>query len=261
MVSVVKAGTAIRFAIEPGVGGHPSTAHSVSVALTIAGVEVHRETLPFAEATANGFMIPGSATRISGRRQFAVSLYEFLDENGGLIAAFTDEMVIESENLLTVGENSFASFQDLILESFDMIDINTFRDAPKEEQLAALITAYYNIGSMSVSLFRHRDLADPMSIEQGDLIKIVSTRLLTAQNIALLKPSVVKQLVRCQLAEADSILGGNPIERQRIMGLLSHAAGESTHFYRTSKPLELPISKRAAVELRGIINYAVRIGR
>lgn len=261
MVSVVKSGTAIRYAIEPGVGGHPTDAHTVSVKVTIDGVETYNHSLPFADAVANMILVPGSATTIATRREFAIFTYEFLDNLGQFISAVSNEVVVESENLLVVGENSFATFQDLTLESFDMTDLATFRDSTKEEQIAALITAYYNTGSMRVSFFSHRDLIDPLSIMPAELSLILSTRRLKAADIEKLKPGVRQQLMRCQLAEANSILGGNPIERQRSLGLLSHSAGESTHFYRTSKPLELPVSKRAAVELRGIINYAVRISR
>lgn len=261
MVSVVKSGTAIRYAIEPGVGGHPLTAHTVSVSVMIGADQTYAGDFVFADALTTGILLPASATQISTRRAFAYVTYDFKDVNSSLISSVMTELVIESGNLLIVGENSFAKFEDLTLESFDMTDLATFRDASKEEQLAALVTAYYNTGSMSVSFFSHRHLTDPLSIMPADLAKVISTRQLSANDISRLKPEVIKQLMRCQLAEADSLLGGNPIERQRVLGLLSHAAGESTHFYRTSKPLELPVSKRAAVELRGIINYAVRIGR
>lgn len=261
MVSVVKSGTAIRYAIEPGVGSHPMTADSVLVIATIAGVEVHNAQVPFADAVADGITIPGSATAITERRAFVMMTYEFLDELGNLISMVAEELIIESENLLTVGENSFATYQQLVLDGFDMTDLSAFRDAAKEEQVAALITAYYNIGSMRVTLFKHRDVADQTLILDDVLPAISSTRSLRADVLAVLKPSVLLQLKRSQLAEANSILGGNPIERSRTLGLLSHSAGESTHFYRTTKPLELPISKRAAIELRGILNYALRISR
>lgn len=260
MVSVVKSGTAIRYAIEPGVGGQPMTAHSVSVTVTLAGLETYNSSIAYADAQANGIVIPGSALVVAERRAFAILTYEFLDEQGAVISLVADEVVVESSNLLVPGENSFASYQDLILASFDMTDLAAFRDASREEQIAALITAYYNVGSMGVVFF-HTFLADPTFLSPQELFQITSTRALSADAINALKPNIRTQLLRSQLAEADSILGGNPIERQRIMGLLSHAAGESTHFYRTSKPLELPICRRAAVELRGILNYALRISR
>jgi len=261
MVSVVKSGTAIRYAIEPGVGGHPTTAHAVKVTATIAGVEVHNATTPFADAVAAGVVIPGSAVEISSRRAFVMIAIDFVDDQDNLISAVLEELIVESENLLNPGENSFAGYQELILDSFDMTDLTAFRDAGKDEQIAALITAYYNIGSMRVSLFQHRHLVDQTLFDHDVLIAISSTRALSAEVLQALKPSVMLQLKRSQLAEANSILGGNPIERARGLGLLSHSAGESTHFYRTTKPLELPISKRAAVELRGILNYALRISR
>lgn len=261
MVSVVKAGTALRYAIEPGVGGQPMTADSIRTIATIAGVEIHQNTVPYSVALVEGAVVPGSATLITGRRAFVTVTYEFLDEQGALIAMLVEEIILESNNLLLPAENSFADYQELMLDSFDMTDLGTFRSATKEEQLAALITAYYNIGSMSVSFFHHRDIDDQTSISPELLMKISSTRLLDAATLQALKPSIRLQLKRSQLAEAESLLGGNPIERQRVLGLLSHSAGESTHFYRTTKPLELPISKRAAVELRGIINYALRISR
>ena len=261
MVSVVKSGTAINYAIEPGIGGHPTTADTITVAMSIDGVETYTNTVNFVDAVNEGVVIPAAETVIAGRRSFAILTYTFKAAGDVFIAMSANELVIESENLLFPGENSFATYQQLTLESFDMTDLNTFRDATKDEQTAALITAYYNTGSMSVAFYSNRDLSDPSSVGADELLRLTSTRKLTASQLLLLKPEVLKQLMRCQLAEADSILGGNPIERQRSLGLLSHSAGESTHFYRTTKPLELAISKRAAVELRGVINYAIRISR
>lgn len=261
MVSVVRAGTALRYAIEPGVNGQPTTAASVRTIATIAGVEIHQNTVPYSVALVEGAVVPATATLITSRRAFVMVTYEFLDDQGALIAMLAEEVILESDNLLAPGENSFASYQELILDSLDMTDLNAFREAGKDEQIAALITAYYNIGSMRVSLFKHRDVTDQTLIDDTVLPAISSTRNIGADVLAALKPQVLLKLKRSQLAEANSILGGNPIERARGLGLLSHSAGESTHFYRTTKPLELPISKRAAVELRGILNYALSISR
>lgn len=159
---------------------------------------------------------------------------------------------IEGSNALVVGTNSFASLADLLLVSADMIDLRVFQASIEARQVSALIGAWHNLGQLPV---RFADL------EGTDRYLIGSTTELIDADITLLQPKTYQRLLRAQVIEANDILGGNPIEARRRAGLMSDSAGESAHFFRSSKPLTLPACRAAVEELRGIVNWTVRASR
>lgn len=173
------------------------------------------------------------------------------DENG---KTYLSEItyLIKSETGLEPGINSFARLPELITVSVDMIHLRTFHGASQEEQISALIQAWNNLGQLPVQF---EDLKEMDSYNKG------STRELVDADISLLAPKTYLRLLRAQIIEADDVLGGNPIEARRRLGLISDSSGESAHFFRTSKPLNLPCCRAAVDELRGIVNWSVKIGR
>lgn len=153
---------------------------------------------------------------------------------------------------LIAGRNSFANLLDLNVVAADMIHLKMFQLASEEEQASALIQAWNNLGQLPVQF---DDLKGTDSYDKG------STRELIDADLSRLAPKTYQRLLRAQVIEADYILGGNPIEARRRTGLISDSAGESAHFFRTSKPLNLPCCRAAIDELRGIVNWSVRLGR
>ena len=260
MVSVVKSGTSITFPVEAGVSGYPVAADTVDAVVVVDGVEVWSQSLPFSEVLTTGIVVPGSATTIEAIRSFADFTFTFKDAIGAVVTTVHEEMVISSDSLLRVAVNSFAPIRDLLLEAMNRADLPVFTNASREEQIASLISAYHNIGRLSVNLSGPTRYREPL-LPLERIAEIKTTLDLTEDDIASLNNRVQSQLMQAQLIEAESLLGGNPIERHRMMGLLSHSAGESTHFYRTTKPLDLPVSRKTAQALWGLISYAVRISR
>lgn len=173
------------------------------------------------------------------------------DESG---KTYISEIVylVKSEVSLQPGVNSFARMAELIPVSVDMIHLRAFHNATQEERISALIQAWNNLGQLPV---KFDDLEGTDSYDKG------STRELIDADITLLAPKTYLRLLRAQIIEADDVLGGNPIEARRRLGLISDSSGESAHFFRTSKPLNLPCCRAAVDELRGIVNWNVKIGR
>jgi hypothetical protein len=153
---------------------------------------------------------------------------------------------------LVVGENSFSVLSNLLLIASQMIHLRAFHFADKNHQVSALTQAWNNLGQLPV---RFEDLRGTDSFDKG------STRELIDVDILNLAPKTYQRLLRAQVIEADDVLGGNPIEARRRAGLISDSAGESAHFFRSSKPLSLPCCRAAIDELRGIVNWGARIGR
>lgn len=275
MVDVVKSGTAVAFTVTPGEGGYPKTATSVGLSVLIDGARVWNSSadVSFEDAQANGLAFPAEAITTKKVRDFLVLAMEFKGAEGleGSSMLY-HELVVESDVLLRKGFNSFASRGDLVLEAFNIANIDDFKSASQQEQTAALISAYYNIGKVKVDFLPPR-VRRYLQVDQSLLdaplwgvgyanpIEGVKTTLMLKPELyEKLLPGQLTQLMRAQIVEANHLLGGDVVERQRLSGLLSMGAGESTYMYRTSKPLELPINKRTAIELTGIITYALHLG-
>jgi hypothetical protein len=174
------------------------------------------------------------------------------EDDTGKTHSFAMVYVLRSRDNLVPGVNSFADMPDLIVTSVDMIYLSAFHNASDDERVSALIQAWNNLGQLPVQL---EDLQGTDSYDKG------STRELIDADIAQLQPKTYQRLLRAQIIEADDVLGGNPIEARRRLGLISDSAGESAHFFRTAKPLNLPCCRAAIDELRGIVNWSVNIGR
>lgn len=149
--------------------------------------------------------------------------------------------------VLTVADNSFGTYSSLIHKLNQMPLLKMANAVPRRDLKAALVQAYYNIGLLALDFGLYND-------------PIVSSEY-TADDLAALTSSQTDILLRAQLTESDMLLGSNPVEDRRRMGLLSDSVGESAHFFRTRKPLELPVYKETARILQGYISWNRKIGR
>lgn len=285
--NVIKAGNPITFAVVPGQSGMPNSATTVHLEVFNEKRESvwHSETpLAWNAVTTNGATFPKEASADvvegSGYRIFGIFT---LGDQGQETGKIFYEVIVESSNQLQPLVNSFASWGELIMVSRTLAGMTAFScctftgaadttgiggegNAPL---LAALINAYHNIGYVNVDFCppRHRSryhsqshMWDHEGIFESDIDRVVSTRQLTPELWAKLRPDQREKLIRAQVIEANFLMSGNTPEKQRLAGLLSHSAGESAHFYRTSKPLELPVCRATANALKGIITYVARIG-
>ena len=152
---------------------------------------------------------------------------------------------------LVKGENSFETIDGLAELIEASIVLNQLPVLNEDQQISALSQAWQNIDALSVNI----DALSGTVTRTGDL---------TASDLADLEtnqPRVFRALLSAQMLEADFLAGGNPVEQRRRDGMLSNSVGESAQFYRTSKPLVLPVCREAAVALRGIISYSTAISR
>lgn len=275
MAAVLKKGTAITFSVTPGENGFLSEpVHSFTKAVLVDGVVTWEDTTPvlWADALANGIVFPtGASSSVDTDTkavQYALFAIGFLNSQGDSVGQVHNSVVVESGDLLRVLENSFGTWPELAVTAAHMVSLKDFGYAPESEQKAALINAFHNIADVHVDFCPpHRRarwhsqsrMWDDTGVFESDIEKIYSTRQLTMETWAKLRPDHKEKLIRAQLVEANHLLSGQTPEKQRLSGLLSHSAGESTHFYRTTKPLELPVSRATALALKGIISYVVRI--
>lgn len=269
MASVLNSGAAITFPVTPGQNSFPASAGSVSLAVVIGGVVVWEDQAktPWADVvTAGNITFPAEASVIAATSAYAYFTIRLWDTNDVPLmpAQVIFPVIIEATDLLRSLDNSFGTWEELSLLARNMVSLKFYGFAAEDEQKAALINAYHNIADV------HVDFCPPHSRSrwhsqsqmwdfEGALERIYSTRQLTEDTWGKLSYQVKDKLMRAQLIEANFLLADQTPEKQRLSGLLSHSAGESAHFYRTVKPLELPVSRATALALKGIISYVVRI--
>lgn len=152
-----------------------------------------------------------------------------------------------SDSLLIRGTNSFASYSSLLrTAALDSMSASTLLIASQEAQQGALQQAWRNIALMSIDI-------------EADSYQYTNVEDLDAATLDTLTTNQMAQLERAQVIEADCILGGSPIEDRRKAGMLSDTTGESGHFLRPARPVELPIYRKTAYALTGILSYSVFI--
>jgi hypothetical protein len=175
-----------------------------------------------------------------------------------LLLSFTDGIgnsyeqkityILEEATLMEVGTNSFARYEQFVMLLSEMPSLKTASAASERDLTMALINAYYNIGNLNVDF-------------GTDLPEVFTTLDIGSAGLIELPSKAVTKLKKACLLEADSILGGNPVEDRRRMGLMSHSAGESAHFFRPTRPLELPVCKEAARALTPYVRFTLKTTR
>ncbi|ATW57951.1 hypothetical protein CNR34_00018 [Pseudomonas phage nickie] len=259
MADVLKSGSALTLPLAE------SDADAVSLTVEIAGAVVWGPTQ--LNIQGNTVTFPAEASVITETSAFAYFVVKYT-KAGEVIKEDRNEVIIESQDLLRVLDNSFGTWADLSLAARYMVNIVPFNLSEPDQQKAALIQAYHNIGDVHVDFCPpHRRaryqpqnrMWDDTGIFESNLERIYSTRQLKPETWARVHQDKKDSLIKAQIIEANFLLSGLTPEKQRLSGLLSHSAGESAHFYRTTKPLELPVCRATALALKGIISYVTRI--
>lgn len=149
--------------------------------------------------------------------------------------------VVESTQVLIVGGTSFQTYNESVLSGMDIFGLDNWSQASDRDRKKALIEAYYSIVAMTFTI--------------GDI------SLYDEANILALESELLIALRKAQVAEANSVLGGNSIEDKRRIGLMSETIGESSNMFRPGKPLILPVSNAAMTYLSKYVSWSVKVNR
>lgn len=182
---------------------------------------------------------------------------------------------IEDADPLMVGVNSFMSYSQAEFTALSLPNMDSWNGADEQSRIAALMDARSHIVQLSFTPLNSnvnwgQDSLNfiPEGTYDTDYVGNSSMFLFNG-NLDLLRPDQFKSLPtrflaalkRAQVTEADAILGGNSIEAKRREGLVQDNIGESRQTFRQSKPLELPVCRRALGYLSYFITFSKRIGR
>jgi hypothetical protein len=200
---------------------------------------------------------------------------ELVCETEGGTLGFAKTYGLETLAPLVTGINSFQSFPMGELTAMDMPNLDGWENASELQKVRAMIDAREHICQLNFNLlnsnanFGQDQLAyvpegeyqssyvahNSLFIFNGDL------GILNETQFAELPERFKKALRQAQVAEANAILGGESNEARRQSGVIEDEIGESRQKYRDSKPLQLPVCRRALGYLSGYVTFSKRIGR
>jgi hypothetical protein len=171
----------------------------------------------------------------------------------------THEYALESENLLEIGVNSFQTYYDAVLLSFDIANLSAFNDALKADRITALTNAWSNIGKLYLRYVDDDSKMTRVIVPWEDSGNVTE---LTAEQFSLLPEDMKLAIRRAQILEADYLLGfEGSLESLRSSGVVSNTVGESSQWLLQIKPYEGLVCNRAAKELAKYIIRKLSLGR
>lgn len=182
--------------------------------------------------------------QISAYRMVVV---KFKDETGNTYTN-AHHYIIQRVSTLEVGVTGFGTMGELMIQSTRMPELDELLAFSPEKITEALAGAYFNIGRLNVEL-------------KAGNVTFNSTFDMKAEDVLALDTRDRLRLIQAQLIEANFLLGGNPVEQRRRMGLLSESVGEVSQFFRTVRPVILPVSDDCARILSPYIRRSLRIAR
>ena len=162
---------------------------------------------------------------------------------------------LEPADVLITGLNSFQSYPEASLVALSIPNLPGWEAADEQARIAALVEARLRINRL-----QFRDVSRGQSYMQGETLA-GDLSLMAPRQFQSLSVRLRAALCRAQVAEADALLGGDPESERRKSGLVHEVVGESEQTWRASKPLELPISRKALGYLSGFISMARKVGR
>jgi len=195
---------------------------------------------------------------------------------GGNQVVLMASYVIETADPLVVGVNSFQSYTQAEFTALGLANIDAWERADRATRLAALIDARAHIVQLSFAPLNSnvnwgQDSLNYIPEGRYDSNYVgLSDLFLFSGNLELLRPEqfvklptrFLDALKKAQIAEADAILGNaGSVEAARNAGLVQDVVGESRQMFRSSKPLQLPCSRRALSYLSYFVSFAKRVGR
>jgi hypothetical protein len=172
----------------------------------------------------------------------------------------------KGELSLEVAVNSYQTYASAMLRAMEIGNVVAWDAATEAERLSALTDAWNHIGRLNFTTLYAGTPATMMPVGEvyapyGDVYAMTLINELTAEQLAELPPAFLAALHRAQVAEADAILGADPVGDARRSGMILETIGEVKQMYRGGKPLDLPVCRRALDYLSRYISWTIRIGR
>lgn len=217
--------------------------------------------------------IDAASNTLAGNATRALRVVELACIVGGNVMLFKASYVITASDSLREGVNSFQNYAQAQFTALEVVNIPGWDDADDNTRTAALIEARRHIVQLSFTQLNSNVVwgQDSLSfVPEGAYLSGSTTNmflfngsleLITPSQFLLLPEKFKLALRLAQVAEADAILGGDPVDNKRQRGVVADFIGESKQVYRPGMALQLPVSRRALGYLSYFVSFGRRIGR
>ena len=196
----------------------------------------------------------------------------FCTDGVGNTVLLTKTYALERAVTLFAGLNSFQTFSQAELVALDIPQLAGWNNANEKDKIAALIEARLQICQLRFNIINSNVNwgQDNLNyVPEGSYPTPYAGMFMFNGNLALITPMAFDKLparfklalCRAQVAQADAVLGGDPVDARRKEGLILESIGEVKQMFRGGKPLDLPVSKRALKYLSPFVSFSQRIGR
>jgi hypothetical protein len=172
--------------------------------------------------------------------------------------------IIRAASLLLPLKNSFQNWNQAQVTLVQMQNLNFFASASREAAEGAMIEAFTRLRAFTFVITEEFDAMEQISWP-GETetwrITFDDWTEMTNAEFATYPATFRNAIFRAQIAEANDILGGTTPDDRRRLGIQSETIGESSMFFRPSKPIELGCSVTAHRYLKRYIVRSVKLGR
>jgi len=230
----------------------------------VADFDASSPTVTF-EIEAASLALPNGAQ--SAGREIVV----YLTTSGGQHEV-RDYFLITSPQPLALMQNSFITYPEALAIRTEFASLPGWDGNERTRQCAALAQAFRSLCRMAYKVPGYNGTIDNQDKaywgvgsdqglfwDRGGRRVRVST--LTAEEFDGLPEPFRRALKRAQIAEANVLLGGDPVGDKRKAGIISETVGESSSFFNSKPYLNLPISKQAYEEVQRFVYLKVGIRR
>lgn len=188
--------------------------------------------------------LPNNATHVGTRSVWRLTYT--LTNNLTVAYPYTVDFILEAQELLVKGANSFMDYFEAMLTAEEVSGVEFFKGAAKADQITALTTAYQILCTMVYG----DNTGDHYDIGGYD-----ATRLDT------LEPGLLRALRIAMVLEANEMLDGNSLHYKRQDGLMSETIGESSMMFRPGNIQNFPVTRRSMNFLRNYVVIRARLYR
>lgn len=173
----------------------------------------------------------------------------------------SEAFMLQAATAMAFGVSTFLTYAQAVLTAEDFVADHMpgwHGTADRETREKSLIQAYQRL--LKLPIGAHYDNEQGYLTENG-ISGPQYLRNMTPAQMATMYAPLLAGLRRAQVIEADHILTNDPVLAARENGLLSMTTGESSQFFLSKKPLELPVCKRAMLEVQRWVRFRASIGR
>lgn len=220
---------------------------------------------PQAHAVASGDIeftwdVPASANQIdpaSGKTEDVRSVEVTMTTPAGNHVETVSYIIVEHERLKVPRD----TFQSLALAKFHahrLLKTDAFDAASENDQIAALREAYLRISGY---LFEIEQATPAGHREKPITVEPTEWHSMTLEAFMNLPSRFTTALQLAQVIQANDLLTDDPIRERLGQGVLSETIGESSMMFRSKRPIEMMINKRALQELSPFLRMKVGIAR